>query len=166
MVCGKPRGRRNRVGATPLIMAAHAGLSSIVHDLLQRGALPNAKNGQGYTALMIAARAEHADIVKLLIEAGADRSLRNFKRETAADIATSVGNTAIAQMLKQMSRRRIASPARRSHSQRPRRHSSGGGQISEQSAPTQLRAAPFLSSGSDTTIDTRLRQSTTLRLPR
>lgn len=72
-------------GWTPLMYAALYGDADAVRALLDKGAIPNARNHQGGTALMYAVEDEGK--TRLLLEHGADPNLRSGEGRTALQIA-------------------------------------------------------------------------------
>src|SRR5215813_3659076 len=63
----------NRLGATPLFIAAENGSAAMVTKLLAAGADPNAPFlSNGETALMVAARSGNVETVKTLLDAKAN----------------------------------------------------------------------------------------------
>jgi ankyrin repeat protein len=60
----------NRMGRTPLMQAARAGMHATVEWLLERNAAPLAIASTGWTAAMEACNSGYTDIVLVLIEAG------------------------------------------------------------------------------------------------
>src|SRR5438034_404122 len=63
--------------AAPLPFAAAAGNADAVSALLDKGALPNAKEREwGQTPLVFAAENDRADAIRALLKRGADPSIR------------------------------------------------------------------------------------------
>jgi ankyrin repeat protein len=58
----------NKVGGTPLMIAAAKGNAELVSLLLKSGAKPNAKDKQGRTARQFALDNNHAEVAELLAE--------------------------------------------------------------------------------------------------
>jgi len=120
---------RNRVGDTPLMLAAYSGKqgaaetliaagAQIDHDgwtplhyavfaekpamvtfLLGKGAKVNAPAPNGQTALMLAAKNGNIDITKTLLQAGADTSLKDQAGQTAAMLADQNNNTNVLHLI-------------------------------------------------------------------
>ena len=80
-----------RLGAyTPLSMAAKAGNSAIVGEMLKAGADPKAAGANGLTPLMMAATSGDPDAVRMLLERGADPNAKESDRgQTALAFAAS-----------------------------------------------------------------------------
>jgi ankyrin repeat protein len=74
----------NRVGMTPLAMAALYGRPAMIDRLLKAGADARELGPNGETTLMFAARNGNPAALKLLIEAGADVNARERLRGTTA----------------------------------------------------------------------------------
>ncbi|MGO0060089.1 ankyrin repeat domain-containing protein [Brevibacillus fluminis] len=62
--------------AHTLLLAAKNGETSVVQDLLARGAAINVRDAAGRTPVLLAAHGSHIETVRFLIEAGADVNLR------------------------------------------------------------------------------------------
>lgn len=120
---------RNRVGDTPLMLAAYSGKqgaaelligagAQIDHDgwtalhyavfaekpamvtfLLGKGAKVNAPAPNGQTALMLAAKNGNVEIAKILLQAGADTSLKDQGDQTAAMLAEQNNNTNVLHLI-------------------------------------------------------------------
>jgi ankyrin repeat protein len=75
----------NRLGATPMMLAAENGNAAMIATLLKAGADVNAPVlSHGETALMMAARSGNMDAVKLLLDSGAqENSAENLRGTTA-----------------------------------------------------------------------------------
>ena len=74
----------NRLGATPLWLAAGNGDAAAIARLRDAGANPNVALVEGETPVMTAARSGTAEGVRLLVEAGADVHARETSREQTA----------------------------------------------------------------------------------
>jgi ankyrin repeat protein len=87
-----------RVGRTPLMLAAMAGLEVSVERLLRHHVAPNARDPRGMTALMYAMLRDRGNdrIVRALLAAGADASLKSETQLTARDYALKYGSTQLA----------------------------------------------------------------------
>jgi hypothetical protein len=66
---------RNEYGTTPLMLAAHMGLTDVVTALLEQGAQPNLARTDGSTALSEAMSGNQAEVVSLLQQHGATSDL-------------------------------------------------------------------------------------------
>lgn len=75
----------NRLGATPLFIAAESGSPSMVSRLLAAGADPNKPFlSNGETPLMVAARSGNTETVKILLDAKADIEAKDTLKGTTA----------------------------------------------------------------------------------
>ncbi|KIY50625.1 ankyrin [Fistulina hepatica ATCC 64428] len=72
---GLPCNLTNDKGNTLLMLAAYAGHTGLVRDLLKRGADPNRVNDMGQSIIAGAVFKGHDDIVCALVESGADPRL-------------------------------------------------------------------------------------------
>src|SRR6478672_13439963 len=61
----------NRLGLTPIYLAAANGNGAIIRKLLEHGANANQVEKTGETILMVATRSGNADAVKAILDAGA-----------------------------------------------------------------------------------------------
>lgn len=77
---------RDRVGATPLLLAVVGGHLQMVKYLASKGASVDASDLKGYTALHYAALKGRVSIFRWLSEAGADTGVRNSKGQTPRDL--------------------------------------------------------------------------------
>ena len=92
-------------GQTPLIIAVRTGNVATVELLLEAGADVNGKElGSGNTALMYAANSGFADLVETLLTRGADVDATASDGWTAIQAAEMVGETAIVERLRSVSR--------------------------------------------------------------
>ena len=90
---------RNPMQVMPLHSAVTGRSLPIVHELLKRGAPPNARQQAGWTPLHAAAQNGDPAMVRLLLDHGADRTLANDEGVTAFDIAKKNGFAEIVQLL-------------------------------------------------------------------
>ena len=75
-------------GVTPLHLAALFGPASVVGQLLEAGADPNAKDNEtGTSSLHMAAREGHGRIVRLLLEGGAALNAKDNEGATPLFLA-------------------------------------------------------------------------------
>jgi ankyrin repeat protein len=106
------RTRLNRLGATPLLLAAKGAYPEMMQILLEHGADITAVTAENTTALMLAAgvaifnegddagtEAETLQAVKLLVERGADVNLVDANGETALHGAAYRGHNSVVQYL-------------------------------------------------------------------
>ena len=106
------RTRLNRLGATPLLLAAKGAYPEMMQLLLEHGADLHAKTAEGTTALMLASgvaifnegddagtEAETLQAVKLLVERGADVNRIDDNGETAVHGAAYRGHNSVVQYL-------------------------------------------------------------------
>jgi ankyrin repeat protein len=80
--------RANRLGMTPLMIAAIMDREQITRILLHAGAKPNIRGPRDSVALHGAARAGLPSIVKMLLDAGADPSITDRSGFSPLDYAT------------------------------------------------------------------------------
>lgn len=78
------------VESTPLILAAEAGKTEIVHALIDAGANVNAATTNGWTSLHYAIQKGHAETAQLLIARGADTSVTNNLGKTPLEMNTNL----------------------------------------------------------------------------
>ena len=91
----------DELGWTALFEAAYAGRLAVVKYLVGAGANIEARDEDGYTVLMNAAGiANNLPVVRFLVESGADVLAVASDGKTAWSVAVTVGNTAIADYLK------------------------------------------------------------------
>ena len=88
-------------GYSALHCAAEKGNKTIVNQLLQANAQPNAVDNYGWTALHTAASHGREAVVELLLEAKADPKIVNKDGKTAAKLAEDGGHAALAQRLRE-----------------------------------------------------------------
>ena len=81
--------------------AVSGGDTSMVGDLLAKGADVNSRGDGGMTGLMQAATGGNLDLVKLLVEKGATLDLKNDLGATAMDLAMKAGKQKVAEYLLQ-----------------------------------------------------------------
>jgi len=94
-------------GATPLLIAALNGHTTIAKLLLDNRADVNKANADGATPLLIAALNGHTAIAQLLIDRGADVSKANNNGITPLLIAAQEGHVEIANLIKKQIIRQI-----------------------------------------------------------
>jgi len=87
-------------GWSPLHYAATGGSAAIVNMLLAKGAALEARSPNGTTPLMMAARYGNEEAVDALLAAGADRTLKNDLGMDASAFAASAGREKLAARLK------------------------------------------------------------------
>ena len=87
-------------GWSPLHYAATGGSAAIVNMLLAKGAALEARSPNGTTPLMMAARYGNEEAVDALLAAGADRTLKNHLGMDASAFAASAGREKLAARLK------------------------------------------------------------------
>lgn len=90
-----------REGWTPLHYAACTDRLDILEMLLAKGAPVNAPSANGTTPLMMAASYGTEAVVLRLLDAGADRRLTNQRGMTAADAAEQAGRDSLVRRLRQ-----------------------------------------------------------------
>jgi ankyrin repeat protein len=91
--------QRDLTGGTPLVCAAHAGMTNTLHLLLAHGAVVDATNGFGRTPLMVAAHEGRLAAVAMLLEAGADPNHVGNRGETALFLALDARATEAGRLL-------------------------------------------------------------------
>jgi ankyrin repeat protein len=87
-------------GWAPLHYAATGGSAAIIKLLLAKGAVLEARSPNGSTPLMMAARYGNEEAVDALLAAGADRTLKNDLGMDASAFAASAGRERLAARLK------------------------------------------------------------------
>jgi len=87
-------------GWSPLHYAATGGSAAIVNMLLAKGAALEARSPNGTTPLMMAARYGNEEAVDALLAAGADRTAKNDLGMDASAFAASAGREKLAARLK------------------------------------------------------------------
>ncbi|KAL0964778.1 hypothetical protein UPYG_G00328810 [Umbra pygmaea] len=85
----------NRIGYTPMMVAAMKGFSKLVKILVKHGADVNIMTSSGKTSLMLACFSGHLDIVKYLRENGANWSSQDKAGCTALHWAVDGGHLAV-----------------------------------------------------------------------
>ena len=83
--------RNNRLGETPLYVAAEKGQLEMAKLLIARGADAKARTPNGETVLHAAAMIESTSLMTALIEAGADKNSANNDGETPLHWAATTG---------------------------------------------------------------------------
>jgi ankyrin repeat protein len=91
---------KNRIGFTPLHLAAYEGKKDIAELLLAKGADVNAKSNDGNTPLHTAVEHHHKDIAELLIDKGADVNAKSNEGNTPLRFAGWVSEKDIAELLR------------------------------------------------------------------
>uniref|UniRef100_A0A672HZM2 Ankyrin repeat domain 52a n=1 Tax=Salarias fasciatus TaxID=181472 RepID=A0A672HZM2_SALFA len=94
-VAGTPLLKRGISPTTPLMLAVLGGHTDCVHYLLEKGALPDAKDKRGSTALHRGAVLGHDDCVTALLEHKASALCRDTQGRTPLHYAASRGHTEI-----------------------------------------------------------------------
>jgi ankyrin repeat protein len=91
----------NRLGVTPLYLAAENGAAAMIRRLLQAGASPNHVDpATGQTVLMAATRTGDLDAVRTLLNAGADANATEPQLQfTALMLAAEAGHTPVVRAL-------------------------------------------------------------------
>jgi hypothetical protein len=85
------RDARDEQGRTPLHAAALANQTTVITELLARGADTNARDANGETPLHLAARRLRIEAATLLIRHGADLDARNLAGQTPVTLAATLG---------------------------------------------------------------------------
>ena len=90
---------RSADGSTPLLLAAYAGDTARVAELLKAGADARVANRYGASPMGEAARRGDTDILRLLLKAGADPESPNPEGQTALMAVARTGNIEAAKVL-------------------------------------------------------------------
>lgn len=93
--------QKNRNGNTELMLAATSGDLDKVRQLLQKGAIVNARNYYGSSALMGAAAGGFGDVAKLLLLKGANPNSKSNTGSTPLMFAAKNGHLAVVKLLLQ-----------------------------------------------------------------
>jgi ankyrin repeat protein len=90
----------NRLGVTPLFMAANNGNPVMIRLLLEAGANPNQTDTSGETVLMAATRTGNADSVRALLDRGANPNVAESQLQlTALMLAAEAGHSEVVRAL-------------------------------------------------------------------
>ncbi|TKJ36747.1 MAG: hypothetical protein CEE38_10610 [Planctomycetes bacterium B3_Pla] len=94
---------KNRMGMTPLVVAAMNSRTAVCEFLVANGADLNAKDGRSQTALYLAVNKGNKELVELLVKKGADVNITTGRGENAFSLAkkkrNADGNTEIVDFL-------------------------------------------------------------------
>ena len=90
---------KNRMGMTPLVVAALNNRTAVCEFLIANGADLNAKDGQGRTALYLAVERGNKELIELLVKKGADVNVTTGRGENAFSLAKKKGNAEIVDLL-------------------------------------------------------------------
>ena len=90
---------KNRMGMTPLVVAALNNRTAVCEFLIANGADLNAKDGQGRTALYLAVERGNKDLIELLVKKGADVNVTTGRGDNAFSLAKTKGNAEIVDLL-------------------------------------------------------------------
>ncbi|MHC4327794.1 MAG: ankyrin repeat domain-containing protein [Planctomycetota bacterium] len=94
---------KNRMGMTPLVVAAMNSRTAVCEFLVANGADLNAKDGRSQTALYFAVDRNNKELVELLVKKGADVNITTGRGENAFSLAkkkrNADGNTEIVDLL-------------------------------------------------------------------
>jgi ankyrin repeat protein len=92
----------DKIGCSPLHLAAREDRSDVVELLLANKAAIDARSNKGWTPLHYAAANDHIAVVKLLLAAGADvNAVAGGLRETPLRMAVEYEHKGVAQWLRQ-----------------------------------------------------------------
>lgn len=90
------------LGATALIVAAHAGQAEVVRRLLTVPNIhPDFQEKDGWTALMFAAYSGNVDIVYMLLDHGVDMGVQNMQGMTALEVARQFNQQEVVHVLEE-----------------------------------------------------------------
>lgn len=96
-----PNQRRNKDGATALILASYNGCTRAVERLLQTNADVDLRADNDATALMMASHKGRLEITRLLLEKEADTSVQDKVGDTALILSFKSGSSAVTRLLLQ-----------------------------------------------------------------
>uniref|UniRef100_A0A452FR14 Ankyrin repeat domain 24 n=1 Tax=Capra hircus TaxID=9925 RepID=A0A452FR14_CAPHI len=92
---------RDRLGTTPLIIAAQMCHTDLCRLLLQQGAAANDQDLQGRTALMLACEGASPETVEVLLQGGAQPGITDALGQDAAHYGTLAGDKLILHLLQE-----------------------------------------------------------------
>jgi ankyrin repeat protein len=99
---GAPVNTQTEVGATVLMVAAHAGDLDLVTWLLNHPHIqPDFQESDGWTAVMFAAFFDHPEVVRALLDHGIDLGVRTVHQQTVLDLAQTHGRQQVVQVLRE-----------------------------------------------------------------
>ncbi|MHC4072283.1 MAG: ankyrin repeat domain-containing protein, partial [Planctomycetota bacterium] len=90
---------KNRMGMTPLVVAAMNDRTAVCEFLVANGADLNAKDGRSQTALYFAVDKGNKELVEMLVKKGADVNITTGRGENAFSLAKKNQNTEIVDLL-------------------------------------------------------------------
>jgi len=90
---------KNRMGMTPLVVAAMNSRTAVCEFLAANGADLNARDGQGRTALYLAVDRGNKELIELLVKKKADVNIATMRGENAFSLAKKKGNTETVDLL-------------------------------------------------------------------
>ncbi|KAI4541517.1 hypothetical protein MG293_008659 [Ovis ammon polii] len=96
---------RDRLGTTPLIIAAQMCHTDLCRLLLQQGAAANDQDLQGRTALMLACEGASPETVEVLLQGGAQPGITDALGQDAAHYGTLAGDKLILHLLQEAAQR-------------------------------------------------------------